>query len=288
MKATFGSKEFKHVEGYYIGACWGDQTGFNGRFYVCFLDRVDASFEMDPKDAFYEEEQQGPSVDKLQVNAQERVYVFDEIQLTSVQVAVTRRQKLRMFEFAYPLSHMRQWELPVTLDNKVTEQIRKGSLKEGYTFSIGDDTKELLGFETLLVPNSAVVVRFATLRNNNNSFLQKILDINQSGAQNEKWEGFTINFAQKNFEISHETTQRIYYNEYTHVLRKWDLPQLDRMGQPPDSDYGVRIGRTSGSADRLLRHWEDPRYQARNVMGQAVEIATIVFKQGKYQDLAIK
>ncbi len=297
IKATFGSMKFERIEGYRISTCWNPSAGFQGHFYVYLWERTDATTPL-KMPVEIPRESEAPR-DKLQIADEWRTYVFDNIDLSCVEVGANRRERFRLVEFRYNPEEIDYGPCPVSLNNKSEQHVlKKANLKDHYTYKIDDGIEHLLGFEARLSPSAACVLRFSTLRNKFNSFLVKLLDANAQRATSEEGvKPYTIQFSQGidgGIEVTQENVIRIYTMENYGELRNWPVYSLDDVVSFASADekaeHAPELARLSLAASTdgtlLLRDSEE-QFRAAQLDPHTVETATFVFRPGIYQDLKI-
>lgn len=293
IQAAFGDLKFERLEGYRISTCWNPAAGFQGHFYVYLWERTDATTPFKTPVAL-EREKEAPR-GTLQIADEWRTYVFNNIDLSSAEVGANRRERFRLVEFRYNPEEIDYAQSPVSLTNKSEKHVlMKGNLKDHYTYKLDDQIEHLLGFSTRISPSAACVLRFSTLRNKFNCFLEKILTCNEQRATTQSGvKPYSIQFSQGlngAIEVTQENLLRVYTAENYGELRHLAAPSLDDVVGHAFSDDAPELARfhLEGTTDgTLLQRESELQFRAAQIDPHTVETATYVFAAGAYQDLKI-
>jgi hypothetical protein len=271
--------------GYKISANWTPIQGFHDFFYVYVWDMQHAA---DPfSEAIDIGEKGKPRRGMLRIDGADRTYKFDKIDLISAQVGVTRRNRYRLMEFRYTLDVINDGSTPVELNNNSREVLNLGALNEDYQYSLDEGTENLLGFRARCGASGGSLFRFTALRNNQNSFLKKMVAANDAQILSQRMIDFTVNFSKGNLKVTEENLDTWYVDE------SWGY--LQEESQPPLMDLvsGDEARRTRNAISmamgdytqrELLKmdisHDPDPR----DLLSQTIETSTFLFKPGYYQN----
>jgi hypothetical protein len=171
---------------------------------------------------------------------------------------------------------------PVVISNRSTQTLSNGPLRDYYRYGLDDGEEDLLGLTTRISADSHVV-RFSTLRNGNNCFLQKMIEQNNIGIAGKAIGEFTVRFAQRDYLISPATLYKWHVDESFGVLTNEPLLSLDdivaaRALNPAHAEY---------SPGELLALDLRQDLGLRDADQRSVETSTFVFNQGFYQYASI-
>lgn len=285
LKASFDGATYKNIEGYRISACLTPTIGFQGNFYVYLWDRMEAGT---PFESAVDVGPEGKAkVGTLEIVDSERSYKFEGINLWYSEAGVTRRERYRLLEFRFDKEVLDTKS--VTLTNSSEAKLMKGGLDEDYTFSLGGGTQQVLGFRAQVAADHATVVRFSALRCKENSFLEKVIELNaEQQKDNTKMPSFTITFSQGDIEVKRENLQRIYVDESYGELRRIPLPRLSQLVESKFSPELSRLHMDDFSGEQLLDHDTSHQFVDTQLDPKTVETATLVFEKGYKRDIKVK
>jgi hypothetical protein len=286
LEGSYGNTRFRHIEGYKISACLHSAEGFKDSFRVYILDREDAKESFDEVDL-------GPPGGRrrgeLAFSDTDRNYTFKQIDLWDVDYAITRREKFRLTEFRYEGAVIdEQSGAPlVTLKNKSKERLAPGAHGDNYKYSIDPgQAEDLLGFAAWLRPTSATMMRFESLRNNQNSFLEKLVGINPK-AGNGEFKGFTVHFSKGEIPVRRENLVRAYVDESFGELRDRALPSWSAVEDPRMIATDVGAAPDTLMPRVLLEHDDKRDITKLSETKRTVESATFVFNAGEFRNIKI-
>src|SRR5438105_388272 len=129
----FGEVTMKNVVGYKISANWVPINGFEDSFYVYVWDLEHPQTKFD--EAVDVGQNGAPKRASLTISGGQRTYKFNNVDLMSAQLGVTRRFRYRLLEFRYDKSILSNGSTPIDLSNNTTTQLQEGALKKDYTYS---------------------------------------------------------------------------------------------------------------------------------------------------------
>jgi hypothetical protein len=287
ITGSFGSKfNLKTVVGYKISAVLTPGEGFQDYFYVYVADMQSAPDRFER--AVNVGTEGAPARDTLQILGDGRNYSFKEIDLLSAEVGATRRHRYRLLEFKYTQARLRTPNL-VTVPNSSKSGLKDGGLGDDYKYALGGAAENLLGFRYRPAATGANAVRFCALRNNQNSFLEKMIKANDEMAQGNEMSDFTVTFTQEgqSFPVTKENLLRMYIDESFGYLAGEELSPLSSIvtGAEPDTiAQAVRSKLADYTGRRLLEFEDKTDSVARESDSRAVETATFVFKTGEAQN----
>ena len=284
LQASFGGATFKNVEGYRISVSYSPNDGCKGNFYVYIWDRMEAGT---PFESGIDMGPEGKTRSgTLEVADAERSYKFEDIELVGAEIGVTRRQRYRLLEFKFD-KHVVDTK-SVTLTNSSKAKLKKAGLDEDYMFSLGGASEQLLGFRAKVAGEEATVVRFSALRNAENSFLQKVVELNTAQQPNKAMPTFTVTFSQGDLEVSTESLSRMYVDESYGELRTIPIPSLSALvAERVDSEVH-RLRLEDFTSEALLEHDLSHRFVSGQLDPKTVETATFIFNTGYQRQLKIK
>jgi hypothetical protein len=223
----------------------------------------------------------------LEIADAERSYKFENINLRFCEQGVTRRERYRLLEFRYDKEVLDT--KTVTLMNSSEAKLKKSGLDEDYTFSLGGGTQQVLGFRAQVAADHATLVRFSALRCKENSFLEKVVELNaEQQKDNTKMPSFTITFSQGDIEVNRENLQRIYVDESYGELRRLSLPRLSDLIAAQPSPELSRLHLNDFTGQELLDHDTSQRFVDTQLDPKTVETATLVFEPGYKRDIKVK
>src|SRR5207244_4994097 len=133
--------------------------------------------------------------------------------------------------------------------------------------------------------------RFTTLRNNQNSFLKKMVAANDQHVQSQRMPDFTVNFSKGALKVTEENLDTWFVDESWGYLQEEPQPPLLDLVSGSAADRiraAVSMKMDDYTQRELLKldisHDPDPREAA----SQTIETSTFVFKPGYYQNPQIK
>jgi hypothetical protein len=286
MKGKFEGAEFQWIEGYKISACWVPKQGFQGNFYVYLWERIEAAT---PFKGTPDLGKEGPAKrGTLQLTDDDHVYKFEKIDASSAQLGATRRERYRLFEFRYDKALTTEEKAGITLSNKSKRDLAKTALGDDYKFTLSGGSQHLLGFRARVAASGANVFRFVSLRTDTNSFLEKIVEVNNQNVDQKKMSDFTIKFPQGDIKVTQENLLAFYADESWGSFCKFGpAPLLDLSSDQPEQRF-VRLDPKDFSAELLLQLDAHHEHHEESFKPDTVQTATLVFKPGTYQDFKIK
>ncbi len=278
--------KFDQVEGYRISVSFVPRRGFEGDFFVYLWDRIEADQAFEHIVEISEEDK--PKCGELTVTDEADVtYVFPDIDLNYAELGATRAARYRLVEFKYDQHRIdRQNPAAIDLSNGIKKKLTKGKLGEDYDYKIDDGAEPLLGFRSRLAPNSPPVIRFSALRNESNSFLEKIVEINKSQIGN-KMQSFTVEFGKTTFDVSDENLERVYVDESFGFFTSVPLPSLGEVEAGGDRVQLARLLAKDFMPEQLYQHDNTNIIELYDRSAPLIETATFVFQAGTYRDLKI-
>ncbi len=287
----FKGVTMKNVVGYRISVNWTPINGFQDFFYVYAWDMEDPQSKFD--EAVDVGENGAPNRGSLTLSGGERTYKFNNIDLMSAQVGVTRRFRYRLFEFRYDKKMVSTGDTPITLSNTGTRKLQQGGLQKDYTYSLdGGPEEQLYGFRARLAATGGNVLRFSAQRNGQNCFLEKIITANNERNKGTKMTEFKVNFPPypNTIAVNQDNLASAYVNEsYGYLAGEPQPPLLDLVsGDGALVRKAVTLGLEDYSQLDLifLDSKQDP--SPRETSSETMETATFIFNTGFYQDLQIK
>lgn len=284
LKASFDGTTYKNVEGYRISACLTPGNGFQGNFYVYIWDRMEAGTPFES--AVGLGDQGKAKKGTLEIADAVRSYKFENIELRHVEAGVTRRERYRLLEFRYDKDVLDLGS--VSLSNSSDAELKKSGLDDDYTFSLGGGTQQLLGYRAQVSADSATVVRFSALRCKQNSFVEKIVELNKSQQDNQPMPKFTVSFSQGDLNVEPKNLLRVYVDESYGELRRMRLPRLsDLLSQKINPELS-RLHMPDFSGAELLDHDMSQRFVDTQLDPKTVETATFVFESGYMRNIKVK
>jgi hypothetical protein len=287
ITGSFDSVTLKRVVGYKVAANWTPIVGFQGYFYVYVWDSQHPGSPFD--EAVDVGEKGKPKRGSLTLDGGERTYTFDSIDLISAQVGATRRFRYRLLEFRYDEAVVSNGDTPVKVNNKGKDQSSEGGLGTDYQYALDDGAENLLGFRTRVAAAGGTVVRFSTLRNNQNCFLQKMIKANDERNQRKRMSDFTVTFSQGDLTVTQESLKTMYVDESFGYLGGEKQPPL--LSLVSGGDQLIRRAVTLSMDDYSQRELLDLDVQQDpnplEADSRTIETATFVFNPGNYQNLKI-
>lgn len=290
MIGSFGSLTFNDIVGYRITANWTPNVGFQGFFYVYVWD------QNQPQTAFPEAVNAGtngaPTRGTLTLDGNQRTYTFTNIDLMSAQVGATRRFRYRLLEYRFDpaVTQVKGGTTPVQITNNVTDQPAPGGLKTDYNYALDQGSEPLFGYRTRVAATGVNVVRFSSMRNNQNCFLQKMIAANDSLNQGQPLPQFTVQFSQQSYNVTQDNLGTMYVEEsYGYLQGEKQPPLADLI---PGAVQGitqkaVRLELNDYTQRDLLELDQNTDPTPRELESRTIETATFVFKVGNYQNVQI-
>jgi hypothetical protein len=286
ITASFGELIFEQVDGYRISVGFDPSQGIKDRFHVYIVDRISAH-EQPPTPIKL------PSDGKvirgtLQISGGDRSYEFEGIDLVGANVGADRNERYRVVEFQYTEKQINASTSPVKkLENNNPVADDRGNLPAEYSYSVEDENEYLLGFESHIALSRASVLQFSTLRNSANSFIKKIIQVNQNRVANKKMAKFVIGFgfASEGIEINKDNLRHCFVTESFGECLDWPnfpLAQYTEQGSLP------RVGTNFPASNEMeLLNRKDGHTEGFMSPGhpETVEVATFVVRG--YRDLPV-
>ena len=202
---------------------------------------------------------------------------------------MTRRERYRLLEFRFDKAIIDTQSSPVTLTNSSQAELKPSALDEDYTFSLGGGAQHLLGFRALVSAEHATCARFVSLRTRQNSFLQKVIEVNkEQHGGDRQMPRFTVTFSQGDLEVTKENLVRVYVDESYGELRRVPLPTLsDLVAQQMDPEV-LRVRMNDFTGEELLDHDTSHQFVEAHLDPKTVETATFVFQTGFQRSIRIR
>jgi hypothetical protein len=204
---------------------------------------------------------------------------FEGIELAPNTGKLDRARAERRDRFSYPVNHPPRAQL--TIGNR--RQVQPGALGDRckIKFDEGQAPAHLLGAEHFINVHGESVLRFALLRRDEFSFMQKLLD-SMPAPEGDLIAPFTIEYSGKRFPIDGTTCARIYVRQRLGVFVDTLLPEMEEHVGPAPVETLLRP-RFSGTFARFLereKEWqEDPHV---GISGDIVEVADLIVNQGAF------
>ncbi|MCP3916876.1 MAG: hypothetical protein GY711_15095 [bacterium] len=261
--------------GYRISLALTPQVGFSGHFYVYLMERADAGRALQPLEvASGGERLRG----KLRITDEERDYVLDNIDLTSVQVSVSRQQKQRWIEFTYDPAVTDDKKLPITIAKKGERRLENSHLGSAYAYQLDDDPENLYGVSARFSGADANIVRLHTAGCASNSWLHKAL---QAHGGDLGFQNITCQIPDNDFEATTGNLIRLYVEESYGELIDFPTPSIEALlnATPAQAATLPRLRIDALSAGDHVRHQQQSHFHPVCAY-QTLETATLHFDQG--------
>jgi len=283
LTAQFDDVKCNDVPEYLISIVKTPNQGFQGNFFAYLGLRYDAATRLTPVNLGTP----GPErTGRLTINGDGRAYSLPGITLVSDESGATRRERVQLLEFQYPHKPDVAHTIPAVLANEGTTELQRTALGDDYSFGLDSFPEQLLGFEARRSKTDALVVRFSALRNGRNSFLEKLIAINN--AQQAHAQGFMpefeIRFSQRNFRVTRDNLVYAHVREAYGRCLHWPLPPLSQYIQAGGKP-AARLSPPSHSPDELIAHELNRAFEP-SPPSYTVETATFVFLPGTFPDFA--
>ncbi len=288
--AQFKDLTFKQVQGFKISTAFSPRSGFEGRFLVYLWDCIEAdtAFEKPVKVVDGTGDRIRDSL-VLKTKDDKVRYTFPKITLGHAEIGATRAHRYRLVEFDYPRDLTERGEsVDIDLQNSSEDKLEYGRLKKDYNFNLeGGSEEPLLGYRTRLLPNGVTVIRYAAIRNKENSFLKKLIEINKAQLTGEMPK-FKISFKQGPVEVTQDNLVVAFVDESWGFFTDLPLPALGRVAEMArDANRSLaQLTSEDFSPERLMKH-TDQNFAWDYATANAVETATFVFQSGKYPELNV-
>ncbi|MBK7674243.1 MAG: hypothetical protein IPJ27_05455 [Candidatus Accumulibacter sp.] len=292
--ASFEDYKFENIEGYRIACRLTPVRGFDGNFYVYIAERRQARepFNKVVVSSTPDGESRAPKRGTLVISDSERTYEFRDIDLVSVELGATRRERTRFFEFQYDDKMTdRVGAAPITIKGKKEKPLGPCALGADYKGGL-DESRHLLGFRAHVAANHGTVVRFVNLGCMPKSFLEKIVALNaeMQAAEGKPLPNFTVKFSQGDFEVGPDNPLHLFFVEECwgslslHPITP-PLHELVEDGRPAPERF--RSG--EHSPNELLWHDVGREFKSLEINPGTVEVATLCFEtSSKYHDLSVR
>jgi hypothetical protein len=258
--------------------------GFGGRFYVYIFEVVDAVKSRKHVDVG--KDGLVPRMN-LSIKGDNRDYEFKEIDLWSVETGVTRSERYRLLEFRYdPELTDRGEKAPVKLSNTDKTELKKGALQDDYMYALGGSAEHLLGCVGRQCGNEDSIVRFTGLRNHQNSWVEKIIQLNdqqvtESNMLMPEWE---VKFSRRALKIDRTNLRMVLAEESYGDLLTYPIPSLVNIASRDVGQDHARLNLHTMTPWDLAEHDQRRGFQA-IAKERSLETATLLFQQGHYYDV---
>ncbi|WEK34632.1 MAG: hypothetical protein P0Y53_19265 [Candidatus Pseudobacter hemicellulosilyticus] len=292
VKARFSPKggsaaDFTNIAGYRISTFFHPSNGFNDNFFIYIHELISA--ENDLSSLRLSSPVTGRIEGTLTISddAGERDYTFNNINLLTVQTFLTHEQKTRLLTFQYRAEITNNGKY-CTLKHKAGPQDpAKVTSKMGksYSYRIGGNPEALLFFGSRLTRESVEIFRMGALRNNNNSFLEMVMAMDQQ-IHNGKVISQTIFVKGLSFPLNTVNLQGLLVDESYGSFLSFNVSSLDTIAMTNAADYAelAKINFSTFTPDQYLAHAQTPHGIRRMNQDSSVETATIVLKKDEELD----
>jgi hypothetical protein len=292
ITATFNGLKFENIEGYRISCRLLSGKGFDGHFYVYIDERRQAlaPFEQAVKVGETQGGSLKPVRGTLEISDEEVSYQFKDIDLAYAELGATRRERTRYFEFRYDaLVTDRKGATPITITGLRNTPLGPCGLGDDYKGGV-DENRNLLGFRASVSANDGTVARFSNLGCMPKSFLAKVVDVNKElQAGNKVLPNFTVKFSQGDFDVTKENLVAFFVEESRGSLALQRTPPIHALLERTNTGAAIeRLRPNEFPANELLWHDLAREFAGLEVHPGTVEVATLVFKQGFFNDLTIR
>lgn len=292
ITASFNDLKFENIEGYRISCRLTPGTGFGGHFYVYIDERRQAitPFEQEVKVSETKDEAIKPVRGTLEIQDEEVSYQFKDIDLTYAEVGATRRERARYFEFRYdPNVTDKKGAAPITINGKKTKSLGPSGLGKDYMGGI-DENRHLLAFRAYISANDGMVVRFSNLGCMTKSFLERAVGLNKDMQAGDKvLPQFDVKFSQGDFAVTKENLVAFLVEESRGSLSVQQTATIHSLIERTTTGAAIeRLRPHEYVANELLWHDTSREFASREVHPGTVEVATLVFKQGYFNELKIR
>ncbi len=278
--------DFNNVTGYLLSMCMTPNQGFQGNFYIYLLDIGDPQYRLQPVDIG----ESGPTPrGTLQIVGDQRSYKFDDIDMTWVEPGMTRRERFRLIEFRYAPDVSDKVELPAEMENAMGSFLNQSGFQDDYKYDLGDGGEDLLGFRARLAARDQILMRFSSLRNQTNSWVKKIVEVNNEQVTKEGTERFmpefniNLGFFPDPIVVTKDNLIRVFVQEAYGQMLTRGQPTLNGLC----SGLGAEAARLDPAAltpQDILNHEFETGF-TRAAESRTIETATFVFISGQYRDL---
>lgn len=284
VTAKYGSLKFENVAGYRIAAQLSPAHGFQGRFYVYIFEKTDANYQ-----------RQHVSVgtpgdipkDTLTIADKNRNYEFKDISLISVETGVTRTERYRLLEFRYYREVTGHGgAVPATIENNDPRELMRGGPADDYKLKLDDDAEFLLGFTGRQMPDEPVIFRWSTYRNKSNSWIKKVIEMNDAIVTENKSPEFAVNFRDVNIEAKDGNLELVMVDESYGEMLKYPMASFYEIATSADEDDLARVNLQAYSTQELVVHNKTRGFTSA-VEPSTIETATVRFAPGYYFDVEL-
>jgi hypothetical protein len=289
ITATFDKLEFNNVAGYLISMCMTPNQGFQGHFYVYLYDTGDPQYKLQPVDIHDD----GPTPrGTLQIVGDQRSYKFENLDMTVVEAGMTRRERFRLVEFRYAPDISDKVKLPAELDNTSGVNLAQSGFQDDYKFNLGDGGEDLLGFRARLSARDAILLRLSSLRNTTNSWVKKIVEVNNEQVTKTGTDRFmpsfeiALGFSPDKLQVTKDNLVRLFVQEAYGDALKWRQPTLTDYITGSSGPELARLNPDALTPQTLVEHEEQTGFTP-SAGSKTIETATFLFKAQQYRNLPI-
>ncbi|CAM2010096.1 hypothetical protein [Acanthopleuribacter pedis] len=273
---------FQNIPGYRISFCMTPGQSYQGHYYVYLVDRIEAQSTITSPIAPGTKMRRGT----LDIVGNQRSYTFKDIDLYSVETIINYRERMRLVCFKYDDQLTSRHALPAQLKNSADNQPELGPLNDDYNFKLeGTLPKRLLAYQLMNGSYFSTVMRLATLRDESNSLLERIIEANdQEVVSQDPFRPFTISLSSNTVDLDPRTLEHAFIDESFGLFLDYPSPTLTTLTEnahPAQAALQVPY-----YSHRDLLSFVGARGLPPSKGKDTVETATFVFRE-VYRDLAM-
>lgn len=302
VSAKYKDYQSPNITGYRIAMQLTPRVGFQGRFYIYLYEALDAHDQTRLPAVKTEEDGQEGQIPRgdLELKGDQVDYKFEKVDLVAIESGVTRNKRYRILEFRMsPEFTDRGENAPVTLSNSNSHEntkLKTGGLQGQYTFKLdgehGGSAEHLYGFHARQGANESVIMRMSHPRNEKNSWLEKVVWLNnqqQSGSSKEV-PAWKITFEPGELDVDKHKLRTMLVDESYGEMLDYGLPEfsaLSAAGSEGQDLARLRMERLCYTPQQWVDDDTKTGYGAGRKAELTLETATIVFQQGYYHTVGL-
>ncbi len=277
---SFNRLDLRDIRGYKITAHWTPQQGFQGNFFVYVMEKAP------PGSRFEQDVCAGaggmPTRGRLHLRSNRFDYQFNNIDLVSAKGGATRSFRHRLLEFRYAPAVTGAGETPIRIMNDDLRGLALGPLENDFDYSLDGGHEHLLGYTAYRANVGNSVVRFSTLRNSQNCFLEKLIQANNELNYRGGFTSFNVECSRQQYVVTPANLAAWHIDESYGTLLAAEPLALEEFAVGGLVNLqALRLRPADYTNDELLQ-FDFDRSVDRSHAG-TVEAATFAFHNGNYQ-----
>ena len=277
------------VGGYRITTCITEVGGLRDNFRIYVFERYAASQPLKPIGM---PSTGGNLVGTLTLTGAGREYEFSGIQFSRIDTVITHRERVRLLEFKYE-STAEASDKKIPCELKVPDQksatLDGKQLGDDYKYALAGFSEHLLGFRAQQSSGQSLL-RFTSEFNDKNSWLRKIIELNESAVDNnDNIPEFDVKFRGGTIQVKPGDLEVFFVDESYGALLGYQIPPFSHIAAAITSkQYSalLPVTLTAPSPKIYVQDYNANDFSAGD-LDNCIQTATIVFNNGAYRDLQV-